>query len=263
MTAIEVQNLRFAYRAGAPVLAGLDFSIGEGENVFLLGPNGAGKTTLLRCLLGQRGYTGSIRLVGEEVRTLSARELAQRVAYIPQTGESAFDYCVRDMVLMGAGVGRPWLAGPGRAEERAAAEAMERLGIADLAARGFQQLSGGERQLVLVARALAQQAKILLMDEPAASLDFGNRLRVMAEISKLSSEGYTVLQSSHDPDDALRYADRVLVLSGGRAVCGAPREIITDELLERLYGVAVRVETLSDGRAVCVPHAPPMPSGDA
>lgn len=131
---------------------------------------------------------------------------------------------------------------------------MERLGISDLAERGFRQLSGGERQLVLIARALAQQAKILLMDEPAASLDFGNRLRVMAEIRKLASEGYTVLQSSHDPDDALRYADRVLVLSGGRAACGAPRQIITDELLGRLYGVAVRVETLPDGRAVCVPE---------
>jgi len=253
MTAIEVQNLRFAYRSGASILSGLDFSIEEGENVFLLGPNGAGKTTLLRCLLGQHGYEGRIRLAGEEVRSLSARARARRVAYIPQSGESAFDYTVRDMVLMGAAVARPWLESPGRAEARAAAEALERLGIAGLTARGFQQLSGGERQLVLIARALAQQAKILLMDEPAASLDFGNRLRVMAEIGKLASEGYTVLQSSHDPDDALRYADRVLLLSGGRVVCGAPREIITAERLQSLYGVAVRVETLADGRAVCVP----------
>lgn len=112
MTAIEVQNLCFAYRGAAPILAGLDFAVEESENVFLLGPNGAGKTTLLHCLLGQCGYTGSIRLAGEEVRTLSARALARRVAYIPQTGESAFDYSVRDMVLMGAAVGRPLARAP-------------------------------------------------------------------------------------------------------------------------------------------------------
>ena len=259
MTAMEVKNLSFAYRGGAPVLSGLDFSVEEGENVYLLGPNGAGKTTLLRCLLGQRGYTGSVRVAGDELRSLSPRALARRVAYIPQTGESAFDYSARDMVLMGAAAPLRWLSSPGRAEEQSADEALERLGIAGLAGRRFQQLSGGERALVLIARALAQQAKLLLMDEPAASLDFGNRLRVMDEIGKLVSQGYTVLQASHDPDDALRCADRVLILAGGRAVCGAPREIITAERLEALYGVAVSVETLPDGRAVCVPYSPPTP----
>ncbi len=248
---IDVRGLSVSYGT-TPVLRGLSFAIGEGGLTALLGCNGAGKTTLFRCMLGLLpGYEGSLTLDGREIRRYGVRELAQRIAWIPQSQNPTFNYPAFDMVLMGTtGQMRPF-ASPGERQRGIAMEAMERLGIAHLARRGFLHLSGGERQLVLIARALAQQAKVLLMDEPCASLDFGNQSRVMAQTRDLAHGGYTVIMSTHHPQHVLSYADCVIALSGGRLLrSGTPDEVMDAELMRTLYGIETAFVESPMGRIV-------------
>lgn len=235
---MQVKNLCFSYGSRA-VLRGIDFSLDEGELTFVLGANGAGKSTLFRCMLGLlHGYRGEILLDEADINRLSAKELAKKIAYIPQSHHPAFPYSALDMVLMGTNHRLSTFASPGKKETELSMQAMEQLGIAEFARRSFQELSGGEQQLVILARALAQQARILLMDEPTSALDFGNQLRVFEKISLLSEQGYTILLSSHNPQHALRYAGRVLALHEGRvAADGAPETVLTAALLRQLYGV--------------------------
>lgn len=233
---LSVRNLTFAYRK-APVLSNIGFDADKGTLSAILGPNGVGKTTLFRCILGeQKRYSGSITLDGTDVRTFSAKETAHRIAYIPQTHAMTFRFSAHDTVLMGTTHTLSPFAQPGKVQERIASEALEKLGIGNLADRGFDTLSGGEQQLVYVARALAQQAKVLLMDEPTSSLDYGNQLRVLSVVRGLANDGYTVLLSTHNPQHALWYADHVLALCGGRvAAFGPPKAVLTPALLETLY----------------------------
>ena len=235
---LTVSDLGFAYEK-RPVLQNVSFSLGEGQLVALLGCNGAGKTTLLRCILGlNEGYTGSITVDGDEVRTLRPRELSHRIAYIPQVHYPAFRYSVLEMVLMGTTHALSTVGAPGAREEAAALSALRTLNAEHLAQRDYGRLSGGEQQTVLIARALVQGTKLLLMDEPTASLDYGNRQRVLAAVRRLTREGYTVLLSTHDPQHALTYADRILALSGGTLIAnGAPHDTLTPALIRTLYGV--------------------------
>ena len=248
---LSVRDLTFAYKK-TPVLSGVSFDAAPGELLAILGPNGVGKTTLFRCILGeQKRYAGMIELDGANVRTLSARETARRVAYIPQTHAMTFRFPVRDVVLMGTSHTLSPLASPGRAQERIAADTLEKLGIGHLADRSFDTLSGGEQQLTYVARALAQQAKILLMDEPTSSLDYGNQLRVLNVVKDLAKDGYTVLLSTHNPQHALWYADRVLALHGGCvAAFGGVEETLTTALLETLYGTSVNLYETPGGSVI-------------
>ena len=226
---LDIRHLRFSY-GRHPVLQGVSLRLEQGELVFLLGANGAGKSTLFRCALGLLpGYEGEISLPLGEVRRLSARTLAREIAYIPQNHHPAFSYPVLDMVVMGTHHQLSPFSNPGPREEAVAMEALEQVGIAHLAQRDFLRLSGGEQQLVLIARALAQQAKILLMDEPTSSLDFGNRIRVLDQTAELARRGYAILLSCHDPQLALLYAHRAAALhqdlalvEGGRPPGGRP-----------------------------------------
>ena len=238
---LDIRDLRFSYTS-RPVLQGVDLRLEPGELVFLLGANGAGKSTLFRCALGLLpGYEGEISLHGRDIRRLSARALAREMAYIPQSHHPAFSYPVLDMVLMGAQHRLSPFANPGPREEAAALAALDQVGIAGLAGRDFQRLSGGEQQLVLIARALAQQARLLLMDEPTSSLDFGNRVRVLDQVSELARRGYAILLSCHDPQLALLYAHRVVALHQGKvAADGPPEDVLDPALLHTLYQVPVR-----------------------
>lgn len=248
---ISVRDLTFSYDA-KPVLEHLSFSVPEGGLTALLGCNGTGKTTLFRCMLGiQPHYSGEIDLDGRELRQYSASQLASKIAYIPQNHYPAFNYSVLDMVLMGTTQQLRAFASPGPKQIRLAEEAMARLGISALSYRDYMHLSGGEKQLVLIARALAQQAPILLMDEPTASLDFGNQLRVMDQVRQLSHSGYTVVMSTHNPQHALSYCDRVLALKSGRVQAdGTPEDVIDEALMEALYGVSVQFEDTLCGRII-------------
>lgn len=252
---LEVSNLSFSY-GKAPLLQQLSFSLGEGELIALLGPNGAGKTTLFRCILGlNEGYTGSITVEGSEVRSLTPRQLSHRIAYIPQIHYPAFQYSVLEMVLMGTTHRLSVVSAPGKRENLDAMQALDTLGIAHLAQRDYGRLSGGEQQMVLIARALVQQTKLLLMDEPTASLDYGNQLRVLSAVRRLARDGYTILLSTHNPQHALSYADRVLALAGGTLAADGPaRKVISPALLKTLYGVDV--EFSPDGRYILPMEVP-------
>ena len=251
---ISVENLSFSYDE-RPVLQNVTFSAGEGEVLSVLGANGAGKSTLFRCLLGNlSGYTGSITVEGQDLRSLSPRKRAKKIAYIPQSHRPTFGYTVLDTALMGTTRHRSPFLSPGKEQEALAWEALARVGAEQLALRDFSCLSGGEQQLVLLARALAQQADILVMDEPASSLDYGNQLRVLQMARELAAEGYTVILSTHDPQQALRFSDRVLALAEGSVVAlGEVGEVLTRDLLRRLYHVETEFYMTPKG-AVILPE---------
>ena len=252
---LQVNDLRFSY-GDREVLKGISFETKYGEFISVLGPNGVGKSTLFRCILGLMPSSGgSVRVDGDDIGQLTPAQLARRMAYIPQSHNPLFNFSVLDMVLMGTTSQLGRFAAPGKIQERMALAALERMGILHLKDRGCSHISGGERQLVLMARAIAQQAKILVMDEPSANLDFGNKMRVMKTVKGLTEDGYTIIQSTHDPDQAYLYSDRILALHGGKVLAwGTPRDVMTEDLISTLYGVDVEVCSMHDDRfRVCVP----------
>ena len=251
---LSVQSLSFSY-GRHEVLRDISFTGADGELLAVLGPNGAGKTTLFKCIMGlEHRYTGRILAGAADLAGLTTRERAHRVASVPQAHPLSFRYTVFDMVLMGTSHTISPFALPG-AKERAAAEAaLQQVNISHLSGRPFDHLSGGEQQLVFIARALAQQAGILLMDEPTASLDYGNRLHVLHIARDLARAGYTVLLSTHDPQHALWFADKVLALREGRMLAlGPSKEIVVPELMEQLYGRRVSLVETAHG-PVLVPE---------
>ena len=245
---IEVKNLSYAYRR-LEVLRDVSFALDSGVFTALLGPNGAGKTTLFRCILGfLKDFGGAISCDGLDVTKANARKLARHMAYIPQSTAPVFNHTVIDSVVMGTNCHAHALSTPGKAQMEAAEAALDKLGISELRNRGCRTLSGGEAQLVLIARALAQGAGALIMDEPSANLDLGNKHRVLALARKLSREGYTVIMSVHEPEQALVFADRAMMLSGGRIIAdGAAGEVITEQLIFDVYGVNVKISGSADG----------------
>ncbi|MGI6257052.1 MAG: ABC transporter ATP-binding protein [Anaerovoracaceae bacterium] len=254
---IETKNLSFAY-GERKILKNIDFRAKEGELVAVLGPNGAGKSTLFRCMLKLlKGYDGQIEIGGRDTRTMSAVEIARKIAYIPQNASPIFNYTVEDTVLMGTTSGLGLLQMPGEEQREATYKALGMLGIEKLAGRGINRISGGERQLAMIARAMVQKAKIIIMDEPTANLDYGNQMRVMEMISTLGKEGYTLVMSTHNPEQALLFADTAFTLKDGRVLShGDADKVLNDEIMESLYSVDVRIyDHQIEGRKVrtCVP----------
>ena len=239
---LEARGLAFGFPDRC-VGKDLDATVRAGEVACLLGPNGSGKTTLLRTMLGLLPpLAGAVRLEGRPLESLGDRERAARLGYVPQASESYFDFTVREMVEMGRTMHRGVFARPGRADHAIAQRALERLGIAHVAERPIQRVSGGERQLALIARALASEARILLMDEPTASLDFANQSRVLDVIAGLRSEGAGVLFTTHHPDHALRMADHALLLrSGTMLASGETLSVVNSANLSALYGQSIDV----------------------
>jgi len=252
---------------GNAIGSGLALDVRPGEILCLLGPNGCGKTTLFKTLLGLiPSLGGEVRVNGAALSDLSRAKIAQTMAYVPQQHAPPFPYEAIEIVLMGRTARLGAFAQPGAADRRAAEAALERLGIADLAGRDYSRLSGGQRQLVLIARALAQEAPLMVMDEPTASLDFGNQARVLAEIAKLArdadSDNLGVILSTHDPDQAFALGADVLLMRDGEIVGrGKPEEALTGQTLSAVYGVPVSVERTESGRLVCAPAPKGNPTG--
>jgi iron complex transport system ATP-binding protein len=234
----------------------LDVTLAQGEVLALLGPNGGGKTTLLKTLLGiLLPQAGEVAIGGRALAALSMRQRARLIAYVPQLHTPTFAFTVETVVLMGRTAHGGLLGAPSAHDREVAASTLTRFGIAHLAARPYTMISGGERQLVLLARALAQEPQFVVLDEPTASLDFGNQGKVMREIRALAAAGHGVLFTTHDPNHALRAADRAYLLRAGERIAeGRVGEVLTRDQLEALYQAPV--ETLTDaasGRAAFLP----------
>jgi iron complex transport system ATP-binding protein len=223
----------------------LDVALAKGEVLALLGPNGGGKTTLLKTLLGLLSpKAGEVRLGDRPLGSYSSRERAQLVAYVPQSHNATFAFSVETIVLMGRTAHGNLFSRPTAADRAVAARVLERFGIAHLAERPYTMISGGERQLALLARALAQEPNFIVLDEPTASLDFGNQGKVMREIRALAAAGHGVLFTTHDPNHALRAADRAFLLRAGARIGEGPvGGVLNREQLEALYGSPVEVVT--------------------
>ena len=252
---IDVERVSFSYGSHV-VLRDLTFHIPDNTLVNVLGPNGVGKSTLFRCILClNRNWEGGITVNGKDLRALSIRDRASEIAYIPQSHAPVYNYEVIDVVLMSAGGNIGLFGTPKRCHLDRAWEALERVGIAHLGHRPYTQISGGEQQLVLIARAIAQDARTIIMDEPTSALDYGNTVRVLSCVRQLAREGMSIVQSTHQPDQAFLYSDKTLVIADGRVLAfGDPKDVITKELVSAIYGVDVEVNSLyGDKVRVCVP----------
>ncbi|WP_297074320.1 ABC transporter ATP-binding protein [Thermococcus sp.] len=244
---IKGENLRFSY-GGREVLKGIGLEIGKSEFVAILGPNGAGKSTLLRCLAGIL-RCGGVFIKGRPLHDYSQRELSRILAYVPQRTEPGF-LTVFDTVLLGR---RPYMGlTPSENDLRIVKEALKRLGIEELALKRTNEISGGELQKVSIARALAQEPEVLLMDEPTNNLDLRSQLEVMRLVRELSREGKTVVMVMHDVNLALRFAKRFVFMRNGRIVADGGLEVLSDELFEEVYGVKVEMGEIR-GVPVIVP----------
>ena len=252
---LAVDLLAFGF-PGRTVGRDVSFTLAAGEVMCVLGPNGGGKTTLFRTILGLIDkHSGSIKLEQQSLENLSRAEIARRVGYVPQGHAGYFAYTVQEFVLMGRTAHLGVFASPAKKDFIVANRALESLGIAALAGKPVTEISGGERQLALVARALAQEPKLLVLDEPTAGLDFGNQVRVLEKIAALAASGIAILFSSHDPDHAFLCARRALLLAEGRVLeIGAPREVIRADTLERMYRVSVQVIAMEGGMHTCLPR---------
>jgi iron complex transport system ATP-binding protein len=253
---LDLSKLSFGYGTGT-VGEDVTLSLAEGEVLALLGPNGAGKTTLFKTVLGLLPLkAGEITLDGKPLSGWSRRERARRIAYVPQAHAALFPFTVFDVVLMGRAAHLAPFAMPGAADRAAAEEALSSLGMAHLAERPYTEISGGERQMVLIARALAQSPSILVMDEPTSSLDYGNQMRLLAHIRRLSQRGLSIILSTHNPDHAFLVADRVALLHEARLIAlGAPAEVLTPETMKRLYGIDVVIGSVVGSEArLCAPR---------
>jgi iron complex transport system ATP-binding protein len=263
MKQLRVQDLAFSFHKEQPVLRDVTFEVAANQVVYVLGPNGCGKSTLFNCLSGV--YTpqaGQVLLDGADLTHMAARCRARHIGLVPQNHAAAFAYTARDMVLMGRAPHLGLFEAPGRGDYEAADAALAAVGLSHLAGRSFNELSGGERRLVTIARGLAQQSDVLLLDEPDAYLDPKNQHLVQETIVALARQGRAFLISSHSPNNALLYADRVILLKGGYvAADGPPDAVLTAETLSAAYGAAMEIIYVSNNGAQQARAVLPVRSG--
>jgi iron complex transport system ATP-binding protein len=253
---LQAEHITFGY-SSKTVLHDVSLSINKGEIVSLLGPNGCGKTTLLKILLGlyQLNNGGVVRFEGRDVSSTPKKKLAQSIAYVPQFHRASFAYPVLDIVLMGRMPHKSFFQRYSRNDVDLAKNALEKLSILHLQDRPYTKISGGERQLTLIARAMTQGAHTFIFDEPANGLDYGNQIRLLEELINLSREGYTFIKSTHFPDHALWVSDRVIMMKQGSILAnGRSDETITSENLFELYGRDIDIHSLRGNFKVCVPN---------
>ncbi len=263
---LEACHLSCGYGAGN-VVADASFSLAGSEVLCLLGPNGVGKTTLFKAILGfLPARRGEVSIGRQSIAAMSRKKLARLVGYVPQVHEPPFPFEVLDVVVMG-GVGRtnPF-ASPSRERYAQAEHLLETLGVAYLRDRIYTEISGGERQMILIARALMQEPRFLVMDEPTSNLDFGNQMRVLAQIENLAAQGVGIIMTSHFPDHAFLCATKVALMSKSRPfLVGEAEAIITEDALREAYGFSVRIASIEDAQAgvikTCLPRLHAAPAG--
>jgi iron complex transport system ATP-binding protein len=253
---LSIEHIDFRYGENK-ILDAVSFSVTSGEICGLLGPNGSGKTTLLKCINRiLESKTGIIRIRGLDIARLSRREISRLIAVVPQELNIMFSFTVLQMVLMG-GTGRYRFSGiPGKRDYFNAIEVLEELNINHLADRKYNELSGGEKQMVLIAKALFQKTEILLLDEPISHLDFKRQYTIMELIKKITNDkGLTTLITLHDPNVAGRYCDRLIMLNKGNIVHQGLRDnVFHTESLEAIYDMKIKIEYTDTGTEYVLPH---------
>ncbi|ARM30790.1 ABC transporter ATP-binding protein [Prosthecochloris sp. HL-130-GSB] len=261
---LELHNADLGYRNDAPLLTGIDLTITQDGTICVLGQNGTGKTTLFRTLLGfLPPLSGSVTLDGRPLGRFQPKELAKLVAYVPQAHHTPFPYTVNEVVLFGRTSHMGFFGTPQKKDRAAVERTLDMLDIRHLARRTYTELSGGERQMVIIARALAQEARLLILDEPASSLDYGNQVRLLDKIRMLAGLGTGILMATHQPDQAFLLDAQVLMLSGGNILRSTdPAEALQPNILKNIYGVDIDVVDTSnaDGSSskVCRPMMTPL-----
>ncbi len=240
--ALQVSDLRFAYRGGNDVLHGISFKAQANRMLCVLGPNGSGKTTTLKCMLGMlKPNCGIVLLDGQDRRKLSAGQLGRIVAYVPQTPQTAFAFTVRQLVMLGRTAHMGTMGFETELDHRVVDAAMDMTGVSKFADRMLDELSGGEAQCVMIARAIAQQPSVLLLDEPTSHLDIRNQLMIYDMMRRLSHDwGMAIVCVSHDINLASRFADDlVLMRDGSIAAQGSPADVVNREVLSDVYDVEI------------------------
>lgn len=233
---LTISKLDFNYD-NHNVLKDINLNLRSGETNFLLGPNGSGKSTLFKCILGHLiPQKGTVNIDNNNISKISNKEKAKLIAYIPQSCNPSYNHTVLEITLMGRNpyIGR--FSHPQNKDIDIAYNALEKLNISHLAEKGINQISGGELQLVLISRALAQQSQIIIMDEPTSNLDYGNQIMLLEHMEQLSKDGKMIIISSHNPQHAISFGNKVAVLNENKIVCfGNPKEVLTSNLLSNIY----------------------------
>lgn len=252
---LHARELAIGY-GGTRVAAHIDLDVRPGEVTCLLGPNGCGKTTLFKTLIGLiPPLAGEVSIGDRPLAGLSVREVAGQIAYVPQQHAPTFPFRVFDVVMMARQVRKGLLSAPGAQDRERVRAVLQQLGLSDLSDLDYSRISSGQRQMVMIARALAQDTQTLVLDEPTASLDYGNQVRIIGEIARLAGRGYGVVLSTHNPDHAFAVADNVMLMyDGGIVASGTPGEVLAAERLSAVYGVSMSIRHLDGNLTVCVPH---------
>jgi iron complex transport system ATP-binding protein len=252
---IGIDGLRVSYGT-TRALDGIDLSVAAGEWVGLIGPNGAGKTTLLKAVAGMLNYAGGIQLAGRRAGELSHRQVARLIAYVPQYPQLPPEMTGADYVLLGRTPHIGYFSVESAQDRRICSDLLDRMALSHMADRRLATMSGGEAQRLVLARALAQQAPIVLLDEPTSALDLGRRVDALELIDELRRErSLTVLSAIHDLTLAGQFAERLVLLSGGRiAAAGEPATVLRDDLLSENFGAGVQVVRTADGELAVISH---------
>lgn len=242
-TLLEVKNLNYSYRDSRHILKDVSFKLEKGQLLTILGPNGAGKSTLLNCLAGLfKPTSGSILLDGKDISKLSSKEIAQIISYVPQNINSTYDYKVREYIAMGRAAHLGILSRPGKEDYEIVDEAISMMGIEKLANQSFSKISGGERQMACITRAIVQQTQLILFDEPTSALDYGNQMKIMRTIDKLSKKGFAIIMTTHNPDQPILLGGQVALVSAeGNLQIGPIEDIMKEELLSSIYNTKLSI----------------------
>lgn len=255
---IDIKNISFSYKEEKKVLSSTSFSLSSGDMTALLGRNGAGKSTLFKIFLKMlTPQSGGIEIDGRNLASFTNKELAKVFSYIPQSSYMEFPYSVMDTLLMAKASALPIFSSPKMKEKREAEEILEDFSISHLSSRNMENLSGGEKQLILIARALLQNAAFIILDEPTSNLDYGNQLMVLEKLKELNKQGIGIIYSTHNPELALTYSSRILTLNDGQvSTYSDPGELVETDALDRLYGRRLYIRRIFTGeseRYICAP----------
>ncbi|RBQ28627.1 ABC transporter ATP-binding protein [Aliarcobacter vitoriensis] len=252
MLLIDAKNISFSYQK-KEVLNDINFELHQGDILSLIGKNGCGKTTLLKILLGIYKSSGDIKILSKNINDYKNKELAKLISYVPQTHQIPFDYTVFDVVLMGRLAHINLFSNYSQKDIEITIKNLEKVGILHLKDKIYSQISGGERQLAFIARALTQNAKIIFMDEPVTGLDYGNQLKLLKFLKELANEGYTFVKTTHYPDHALYASNKVMMLKDGKVLdYGTVDDKLTVENINQLYDVNVEIIS-KENYKFCIP----------